>query len=479
MFLFKTERTLNPEFSHKPGVPTPCFFKDQTVREGARYFPTKWDELCQKNLPAFSRTTTYSSKKGFFMEKEFKNRLQKIAFWPEIKALIQNLCQKGFPTVLAGGAVRDILLGRAVKDIDLASPAQPEELLKIFPSAKGKFAKYGVVLVPIKKGKLVEITSFRKDSHSSDGRRPDSISYGTMEEDAQRRDFTINALFYDPQQNSIIDKTGGLKDLREKRLKAVGSPEKRFEEDHLRAIRALRLAHKLIFHIDKATKKAIPLFAQKIKKLSQERILSELESLFSEGRIGPALSLLKQYGFFESLFPGLPQKSPFFKDPFVFWDKNFSFFHEKAFCWAILALPFFYSQPESAHIFLKKLRLKSSDIKKVLSYLKAVKMLTSHSLLSEKLKALEGQKGPVFELSFFWQKSQNLCLEGLNQTLRRYERIQKGGRLPSPLVKGFDILERLPQLPRHKISPLLKEAYEIQIQKPSAGKSEILKQISS
>ena len=164
-----------------------------------------------------------------------------------------------------------------------------------------------------------------------------------MEEDAKRRDFTINALFYDSQREELIDFVAGLKDLQNKILRTVGKPEKRFKEDHLRVLRTLRLAHQLGFQIDEETKKALPVFTQKIKTISRERVLEETIKMFSVGRIGSALKSLKEYAVFQFVFPGLTAnfKSPYLKNPFDFWNKNFSSYTEQAFFWTSIGLPFF------------------------------------------------------------------------------------------------------------------------------------------
>ena len=159
--------------------------------------------------------------------KDIRKQLELKLNWPKIENVIKTLSDKGFQVVIAGGAVRDILLKKSPKDIDLATSAKAEDVLKIFPSAKGKFAKYGVVVIPLKQGERLELTSFRKDDLYKDGRRPDSISYSSMKEDAKRRDFTINALFYDSQSEEIIDFIGGLKDLQNKILRAVGKADER------------------------------------------------------------------------------------------------------------------------------------------------------------------------------------------------------------------------------------------------------------
>ena len=472
-------------------------------------------------------------------QESIKKQLEQKAEWPEIMGIIRQLTQKGFQTVVAGGAVRDALLNKRPKDIDLASSAKPKEILKIFPITKTNFAKYGVALIPLKTKKLLEITSFRKDSSYKDGRRPESISYSNIKEDARRRDFTINALFYDPLKEELIDFTSGIKDLKNKSLKAVGQAKKRFEEDHLRALRALRLAHQLNFQIEEETKKAIPFFAKKIQKISKERILEELIKMLSAGQIGSALKNLKKFGFFYYIFPEF-KKNKLKKNPFDFWNKDFSFLEDQAFFWTALAWPYFYKDIKAFKLFLKKWPARASDKKKALSYLKAVQSLTSaQSGWLKKLKALDGQSGPVFELSRFWLESQqtksklkiaarekfttlghrylqetwkksktadykkptasdktlnkkklNILpktklkkpvnkIADLNKILKEFDKRQKKGKLPPPLIRGDDLLENFPSVTRTKFPSLLDQAFEYQLKNPLSGKPEILKHITT
>ena len=415
------------------------------------------------------------------INKDIKKQLEQKNSWPEIKNIIEQIAKKGFQAVVVGGAVRDAFLQKTPKDIDLATSARPEEVLKIFPSAKKHFAKYGVVFIPLKTKETLEITSFRTDSDYKDGRRPQSVSYGGMEEDASRRDFTMNALFYDFQKEEIIDFIGGLKDLQNKTLKTVGDPEQRFEEDHLRALRALRLAHQLRFQIDESTKKAIHLFAKKIKIISKERILEELTRMFSEGRIGSAVKSLTDQNVFPSVFPNLkyPLKDKHLNNPFDFWNKDFSFYKEPAFFWTVFGLPFFYSDTKGFQNFLKNLLAPNSHIKKSLSYLKAVQTLTTaQSSFTEKLQALDGQKKQVLELSSFWLKSQNSDITALNHILQEFEKRKQEGKLPEPLVKGSDLLKLFPTLPKKDFSLTLKWAFEYQMEHHKAEKSEILEKLS-
>ena len=417
------------------------------------------------------------------MNQIIKKQLEQNSSWPEIKNIIEHISKKDFQVVVAGGAVRDALLNKKPKDIDLATSAKTKDLLKILPSVNVEFAKYGVVFVPlIKTKKTLEITSFRKDSDYKDGRRPSSVSYSSMKEDASRRDFTINALFYDLQKEKLIDFTGGLKDLQNKILRTVGPANKRFEEDHLRVLRALRLAHQLSFQIEDKTKKAIISFAEKIKSISKERILNELVQMFSAGRIGSALKILKEYHVFPFVFPILEAftDKQHLKNPFDFWNKNFSFYKDQAFCWAVLALPFFYSNTKAFHKFLKSRPISSFYTKKSLSYLKAVQTLTTdQSSFTEKLQAFNGQKNQVFELSSFWLKSLNSNDSSLSKILQEFEKREQKSQLPAPLVTGSDLLKFFPALPKQNFSFVLKKAFEYQMEYSQAGKSEILKKLKS
>ena len=412
-----------------------------------------------------------------FINKNIRKQLELKTSWPKIKNIIESLTEKGFQAVVAGGAVRDALLKKIPKDIDLASSAKTEDILKIFPSAKGMFAKYGVIVIPLKENEKLEITSFRKDMDYKDGRRPDSISYSSMKEDAKRRDFTINALFYDLKTEELIDFVGGLKDIQNKTLRTVGKAEKRFTEDQLRVLRALRFAHQLKFQIDEETQKAIPVFAQKIKAISRERVLEEIIKMLSAGRIGSALKSLEKYVVFSSVFPGLTThlKRKHLRNPFDFWNKDFSFCTEQAFSWTVVGLPVFYLDTKGFTLFLKNLYVGSFHIKKSLSYLKAVQTLTTNqSSFTEKLQALEGQKKQVFELTDFWLKSQGLKVNSLNKFLKEFEKREEKGRLPAPLIKGSDLLKLSPTPTKQEFSSLLKQAFEYQMEHPKALKSEIL-----
>lgn len=194
--------------------------------------------------------------------------------------LVVNTLQKaGFPTYFVGGFARDLLLKRKRNDIDIATAAKPEEVKKVLTKYRilSRDEKFGTLRVLLKKGTL-EITTFRKESRYEKRRRPKEVTFiHEMEADALRRDFTINALFYDPISQRMFDFVGGMKDVKKKQIRCVGDPKKRFSEDALRMLRAFRFVAQLGFALEKKTLRALEKSAPLIEKISKERIRIELE----------------------------------------------------------------------------------------------------------------------------------------------------------------------------------------------------------
>lgn len=194
--------------------------------------------------------------------------------------VLDTLREAGHTALLAGGCVRDMLLKREPKDYDVATDAVPERVKALFPRANQVGAKFGVILVR-KYGHDIEIATFRSDGDYTDGRHPDQVHFGTDREDAMRRDFTINGLFFDPATESVIDYVDGQADLDAGVVRTIGDPMQRFAEDHLRLLRAVRFAAKLSFEIDPATTSAIAAAAPKLLDISPERIWMELSQILS------------------------------------------------------------------------------------------------------------------------------------------------------------------------------------------------------
>jgi len=209
--------------------------------------------------------------------------------------VLRRLRQAGHEALLAGGCVRDMLLGRKCSDYDIATSAAPDEIARIFKRVLMIGAKFGVVMV-IHNRRQVEVATFRSDLSYSDGRRPDAVRFTTARQDALRRDFTINGMFYDPDADEVIDYVGGRKDIERRIIRTIGSPNRRFAEDYLRMIRAVRFAVRLDFAIDKATARAIAKYAGKISTISGERICDELSKMLSCESAGPAVETLGRVG---------------------------------------------------------------------------------------------------------------------------------------------------------------------------------------
>ena len=217
--------------------------------------------------------------------------------------ILNKIRSAGFTAYFAGGAVRDRLLGRTPKDYDIATNALPEQIEELFEKTVAVGKAFGVIMV-VQNGIETEVATFREDAGYQDGRRPDSVHFCGAEEDAKRRDFTINGMFYDPVSDEVIDYVGGKADLEKKIIRAIGDPERRFAEDHLRMLRAVRFAHTLGFSIDPATRAAIKNHAADLAKISVERIENEFSRTLVESlRPGDALRELVDLGLMEQIIP--------------------------------------------------------------------------------------------------------------------------------------------------------------------------------
>lgn len=217
-------------------------------------------------------------------------------------AAVRTLRDAGHSAYFVGGCVRDRLLGIATKDIDIATSARPEEVARLFPDVRFVGASFGVSLVRLG-GFSFEVATFRRDGRYLDHRHPESVSYGTIEDDAARRDFTCNALFHDPIEDRTIDLVGGVADLKAGVLRAVGEPGKRFREDALRLLRAIRFATRLGFEIEAKTWGALCDQAPTIQFVSAERQRDELTAMFAGPAPQRALVLLDPSGLLHWLLP--------------------------------------------------------------------------------------------------------------------------------------------------------------------------------
>jgi poly(A) polymerase len=232
------------------------------------------------------------------------------------KNVVRRLQEAGFESYWAGGCVRDQLLGLEPRDHDVATSARPEDVQRLFRRTVAVGVSFGVVEVLGPRPLRVQVATFRVDGPYEDGRKPTTVRFSSAREDALRRDFTINGMFFDPIKEELHDFVGGQEDLRDRRLRAIGDPILRFTEDKLRLLRGVRVVTRFDLSIDSATETAIRSMAPQITVVSAERIAEELRGLLVLPRRAEGVNLLHALGLVEPLLPellpmkGLPQGLP-------------------------------------------------------------------------------------------------------------------------------------------------------------------------
>jgi len=238
-------------------------------------------------------------------------------------SVVNKLQTAGFEAYLAGGCVRDMLLGKDPKDYDITTSAKPEQIEKLFNKTVDIGKEFGTIIV-IEQGQSIDVTTFRAEGPYSDNRRPDFIKFTTAEEDASRRDFTINALFFDPFKNKLIDFVGGEDDVKRRTIRFVGNPNERIHEDHLRILRAIRFKTSLGFSYVDDTRLAIKSKIGLVANVAVERLRDELNSIFSSSNRHIGFVELSEFGAFDILLPeieaqkGVPQPIEYHHEGDVF-----------------------------------------------------------------------------------------------------------------------------------------------------------------
>ena len=219
-------------------------------------------------------------------------------------SICNTLIREGHQAFLVGGCVRDLLLGREPADYDVSTDATPDRVMALFPESVAVGAQFGVIIVP-RDGHKVEVATFRSDIGSADGRHPERVVFtSSPEQDVQRRDFTINGLLMRHDSGEILDFVGGQTDLRAGIIRAIGEPARRFAEDKLRMLRAVRFAARFGFPIEPETFAAIRPHANEIGQVSAERIRDELTKLLTEGAARRGFELLDESGLLQAHFAG-------------------------------------------------------------------------------------------------------------------------------------------------------------------------------
>jgi tRNA nucleotidyltransferase/poly(A) polymerase len=218
--------------------------------------------------------------------------------------VIERLQNAGHVAVFAGGCVRDFILEVEPNDIDIATSASPEQVEALFEKTVAVGKSFGVIRV-IFDDEEFEVATFRKDSPNGDGRRPDSVEFSSMEEDAKRRDLTINALFFDPINDKIHDFVGGQADIKARNIRFVGNPDERIQEDKLRMLRVIRFASRGGWVLNQATANAVVRNAQNVKVVSAERIADELSKIFCQPKGYIGYEKLKDFCLWEHVLGGV------------------------------------------------------------------------------------------------------------------------------------------------------------------------------
>ena len=233
----------------------------------------------------------------------------------EATRIVLALRGHGFDAFLAGGCVRDFLLGREPADYDVATSATPQEVMRLFPQTYAVGAQFGVVLIPIRRDGdggpenkadkyAIEVATFRSDGAYSDGRHPDQVHFSSdAQTDVQRRDFTINGLLLDPVSQEVLDYVGGREDLERGVIRTIGSPHQRFSEDKLRMLRAVRFSARFGYTVEAQTFAAIRELAPQIHQVSHERVRDEILKMLTEGHARRAFELLDETNLLQEVLP--------------------------------------------------------------------------------------------------------------------------------------------------------------------------------
>ncbi|QHI70563.1 CCA tRNA nucleotidyltransferase [Tichowtungia aerotolerans] len=418
--------------------------------------------------------------------------------------IVRKISDAGFIALFAGGAVRDQLLGRTPKDYDIATDALPDQIEALFPKTVAVGKAFGVIMV-VEGGLEIEVATFRKDEGYQDGRRPDSVHFCGAEEDAKRRDFTINGMFCDPLTDQVIDYIGGRKDLHKKLIRAIGEPDRRFAEDHLRMLRAVRFAHTLGFTIDPSTRDAIKAHAQDLAKISAERIENEFSRILTESiRPGDALRELVDLGLMEHIIPeilpmiGQEQPPQFHPEGDVFEHTvlmlNLMKNPTRPLAYSVLLhdvgkpdtafmgedrIRFHGHEIKSANMaeeILRRLRLPIKEIKQIVITIAGHMRFKDVQMMNKStLRKLMGAETFDMELELHRVdcEGSHRMLDNYHFLLKKAEEMDHEPVLPERWISGKDLC-RIGVKPGPRIGELLQQAYDAQLEGRFSSRSELL-----
>ncbi|MFA5239369.1 MAG: CCA tRNA nucleotidyltransferase [Phycisphaerae bacterium] len=387
--------------------------------------------------------------------------------------IIRQLHSNGFEALLAGGCVRDMLMGRTANDYDVATNAHPEEVIKMFKRTLKVGAKFGVVIVLIE-DKQVEVATFRTETGYADGRHPGDVKFVGAAEDASRRDFTINGMFYDALKKEVIDYVNGRADLKKKLIRTIGRATERFGEDYLRMLRAVRFSTQLGFAIEPRTFSAIRGNSKHIAKISGERIAMELEAiLVSPGRAA-GVSLLAKSGLAEAIFPNFSDKDIKFGIKVLGQlRKNSNFALATAALFAGCTTEFALDKCDC----LKLSKNQTRHIKFLLD--NRGKLLNEKMSLSQlKLIVSEPYFEDLYELQRAIQKAERKSIAALLKLRKRIKALGDVELRPKPILDGHDLI-RLGAVKGPGLGLLAEEMYIAQLEGKLQGKKQAERWVQS
>ncbi|HBB02584.1 MAG: tRNA nucleotidyltransferase/poly(A) polymerase, poly(A) polymerase [Candidatus Peregrinibacteria bacterium GW2011_GWF2_38_29] len=411
--------------------------------------------------------------------------------------IIQLLRDNGFEAYFAGGCVRDMLLEIHPKDFDIATSATPDQIQKLIPKTL-EFGKSFGVITAIVNDHHFEIATFRSDSGYSDGRRPDAVIFTSAKEDASRRDFTINALFYDPIADKVIDYVDGQKDLDEKMIRFIGDPNQRILEDHLRILRAIRFKNTFDFRYHPETYNAIKKHAALITKISKERIRDEIIKMMSSQNLSQVFEDLSDTGILQHIIPelekmkGVAQPIEYHQEGDVWEHTMLALSSLKLTATLDTKFAVLFHDIGKPDTFKVKERIrfdghceKSAEIaQEILSRLRFSKKMTEditwlvkHHMLSLNITQMNvGRRRHWFLHEDFLaladvfyadaMGSQPLDLRLYNQVMELYRHdLEHVSKVPEPLLTGEEIMKELKIKPGEKIGEILDELRLFQLAK--------------
>jgi poly(A) polymerase len=371
--------------------------------------------------------------------------------------IIRRLRQNDFIALLAGGCVRDMLLGRIAKDYDIATNAHPEDVMRLFTRTVKVGAKFGVVIVLIKNVQ-VEVATFRTESGYLDGRHPSQVAFADAKEDASRRDFTINGMFYDPVEEKVIDYVGGQKDLQRRIIRTIGDPATRFGEDYLRMLRAIRFSTQLDFKIEEATWHAICVIASNICKISGERIAMELESLLTHPNRAEGFFKLVKSGLVSQIFSGIQS------DQFEYGIGVLRQLRKRVDFPLALAAVFAGCDIELAIEQCEVLRLSADRYKHIRFLLGHRGVLLDSDMPLASLKKLMAKPYflDLYELQRAIQRAEDAAIAHLTKIKKRARALAGEDLTPKPLLNGHELIT-LGAIPGPQVGELAEELYVEQL----------------